>query len=82
MADEHDRPTNGHAEERLRRRLRFIAGIVILALVALLVIVDSFGRLLVDRDFHVSELIVGSLIGALLGVLGIEGLSRLPGGKG
>lgn len=38
---------------------------------------DTLGRLLIDPNFHVSEILFGSLIGAWLGLLGIEGLSRL-----
>ena len=80
MADE--RRDDGRADEsRLRRRLRFVSGIVILGLVVLLVVVDTFGRLLVDRDFRVSDLFLGTLTGALLLLLGIEGITRLPGGR-
>lgn len=67
------------AEERLLRRLRLIAGGVILTMIVLLVVVDTLGRLLVDPGFHASELFLGTLIGALLLLLGIEGVSRLPG---
>lgn len=67
------------AEERLLRRLRLIAGGVILIMIALLVMVDTLGRLFVDPNFHASELILGTLIGALLLLLGIEGVSRIPG---
>lgn len=69
------------AEERLLRRLRFIAGVVILVMIVLLVVVDTFGRLFISPDFHASELFLGTLIGALLLLLGIEGLNRLPGAK-
>lgn len=68
-------------EARLRRRLRFISGIVILSLLSLLVIVDTFGRLLVRSDFRVSDLFLGTLSGVLLLLLGIEGFTRLPGGR-
>ena len=67
------------AEERLLRRLRLIAGGVILTMIALLVMVDTLGRLFIDPNFHASELILGTLIGALLLLLGIEGVSRIPG---
>lgn len=67
------------AEERLLRRLRLIAGGVILTMIVLIVVVDTLGRLLVDPSFHASELFLGTLIGALLLLLGIEGVSRLPG---
>lgn len=48
-------------------------------MIVLLVVVDTLGRLLVDPGFHASELFLGTLIGALLLLLGIEGVSRLPG---
>jgi len=67
------------AEEKLLRRLRLIAGGVILTMIVLIVVVDTLGRLLVDPAFHASELFLGTLIGALLLLLGIEGVSRLPG---
>lgn len=66
----------------MRRRLRFVGGIVTLGLVTLLVLVDSLGRLLVRPDFHVSELIFGTLSGTFVAILGLEGITRLPGGKG
>lgn len=66
-------------EERLLRRLRVISGAVILVMIGLLVVVDTLGRLLINPDFHASELFLGTLIGALLLLLGIEGVSRLPG---
>lgn len=69
------------AEERLLRRLRLIAGYVIVAMIVLLVTVDTLGRLLIDRDFHSSELFLGTLIGALLLLAGIETVNRLPGGR-
>lgn len=68
-------------EDRLLRRLRVIAGIVILVMIVLLVTADTLGRLLVSPDFHASELILGTLIGALLLLLGIEAVNRLPGSR-
>lgn len=69
-------------EERLLRRLRLIAISIILLMVVLIVVVDTLGRLFIDRDFHASELFLGTLIGALLLLLGVEGASRLlPGAK-
>lgn len=68
------------AEERLLRRLRLISGFVILAMIVLLATADTFGRLLISPDFHASELILGTLVGALLLLLGIETVNRLPGG--
>jgi hypothetical protein len=66
-------------EERLLRRLRFVSGFVILAMIVLLIVVDTLGRLFVDPNFHIDELALGTLIGALLLLLGIEGINRLPG---
>jgi ABC-type Fe3+-siderophore transport system permease subunit len=54
---------------------------VILLMIVLLVTADTLGRLLVSPDFHASELILGTLIGALLLLLGIETVNRLPGVK-
>lgn len=52
-----------------------------LGLVVLLVVVDSLGRLFIRPDFHVSELFLGTLVGAVLVLAGIEGITRLPGGR-
>lgn len=67
-------------EERLLRRLRLIAGAVIIVMIILLVSADTLGRLFIDPNFHSSELILGTLVGALMLVLGIEAVNRLPGG--
>lgn len=80
--DEGRRSGASDAEDRLLQRLRFIAGAVILACIVFLVVIDPIGRLFVSPDFHVSELILGTLVGALLVVLGIEGVTRLPFGGG
>jgi hypothetical protein len=82
MAGSNRRPgsTGPTTEERLLRQLRIISGAVMLALLVLLVVADTLGRLLVDSNFHASELLVGSLLGALMLVLGIEVVNRLPGG--
>lgn len=69
-------------EERLRGRLRRLAIVVVLALLVLLVVVDLFGRLLVRHDFHVSEVFLATITGALLVLLGVEGVARLPFGGG
>jgi len=69
-------------EEKLLRRLRLIAGIVVLAMIVLQVLVDNLGKLLIDPNFHASELILGTLVGTLIILLGIETVSRFPGGKG
>ncbi len=74
-----ERPAGGGSEEgRDRSRLRLVAGAVILGCIVFLVVVDALGRLFVDRDFHVGDIFIGSLLGALLLVIGVEGASRLP----
>ena len=72
-----DRPRRS-SEDKLLGRLRFIAGAVILLMIVLLVVVDTLGRLIIDPNFHASELFLGTLVGALMLVLGIEVVSRLP----
>lgn len=64
-------------DDRQIRRLRVIGGVVTLALMTLLVVVDTFGRLYVDRDFRVSDTIFFILSGVFLTLLGIEGAARL-----
>lgn len=66
------------AEDRLLKRLRLASGVVVLLMIVLLVVSDVFGRLFVDPGFHVNEIIVGTMVGALLALLGIETLLRLP----
>lgn len=68
-------PGSDQVEElRLRGRLRTIAGFAILALIVVLALADTFGR---PAGLHVSEVIFGSLLGALLLILGVEGAARL-----
>lgn len=66
-------------EEKLLGRLRLIAAGVILAMVVLIVTVDLFGRLFINPEYHSSELFLGTMIGALLLLLGIEGVSSRLG---
>jgi Mn2+/Fe2+ NRAMP family transporter len=66
------------SEDKLLGRLRLIAGAVILLMIVLLVTVDTLGRLFIDPSFRASELFLGTLVGALMLVLGIEVVSRLP----
>lgn len=79
-----ERPDGGGSDEgRLRARLRVVAGGVILACILFLVVVDALGRLLVRPDFHVGDIFLGSLLGALLLLIGVEGAARFPfGGNG
>jgi hypothetical protein len=78
-SDERESRHRDPVEERLLRRLRVISGAVILVMIGLLVLADTLGRLLINPDFHASELFLGTLIGALLLLLGVEGINRLPG---
>lgn len=81
MADER-RDVGGSDESRLRARLRLVAGGVILACIVFLVVVDTIGRLVVRPDFHVGDIFLGSLLGALLLLIGVEGAARFPFGGG
>lgn len=64
-----------------QRNLRLVAGIVLLLLIVFVVLVDLLGRLFIDASFRVSDLMLGTLIGALLLVAGIDISKRWPGGK-
>lgn len=55
---------------------RLVAIAVDTFLILFTTVADTLGRLYVDPNFRVSEILFGSLIGAWLGLLGIEGLSR------
>lgn len=59
------------------KRLRAVAVIVSIFMLAGLVVADTLGRLLIDPTFHVSEIIFASLSGTLILLLGIEGVVRL-----
>lgn len=63
-------------ETGLRRRLRVISGCTFLGLLVLLVLADTFGQ---SSGLHASEFIFGSLLGALLLVIGVEGGLRWLG---
>lgn len=76
-----DTPRHDPAEEKLLRRLRLIAIGVILTMIVLLVTVDTLGRLFVDPQFHASELFLGTLVGAMIPLLGVIGVTSLPGKK-
>ena len=77
--DGNDQPSRNTdpTEDRLLQRLRRITVGVMVLMVVLLVVSDTFGRL-VDPAFHASELYFGTLVGAILVLLGVEGISRLP----
>lgn len=67
----------GTSEDKLRTRFRVASFVVILALLILTVTADTLGRLLVDSEFHSSEAIVLSLVGAILGYATIETVALL-----
>jgi hypothetical protein len=71
-ADAHSDPL----EERLRGRLRLVAGLTFLGLIVVLALADTFGR---GADLHVSEFVFGSLVGAFLLVAGVEAGARFFG---
>ena len=58
-------------EQRLTNRLRYIAVGVMQVLVVLLVIASIAG-------LHASELMFGTLISAILLLLGVAGINKLP----
>lgn len=76
-----DRRT-GDDEKRVLHRLRVVSGSVILGLIVLLVLADTLGRLFIRPDFRVGEVFLGTLIGALMLLVGIDVATRIPGGKG
>lgn len=69
-------PPRDPAEAKLLGRLRVISIAVILALIFLLVVADTLGRLLISPDFHVGDVIFATLMGALVTLLGIETIAR------
>lgn len=71
MADER------RGEDQLRHRLRLIAGVTFVGLIVLMVAADTVGRLIFNPDFHVSEIFLGTLVGAVLLLAGVEGASFL-----
>lgn len=69
------------AEERLLFRLRIAAGVVVLMMLVLIVVSDVLGRF-VSSDYRGGgELFFGTLVGALMLLIGLEGAVRLPGGR-
>lgn len=65
-------------EKRLRRNLRYIGGVVFLVLISILALADTFGR---SANIHANEFIVGSLVGAFLLIVAVEGAALLSGRK-
>jgi hypothetical protein len=54
---------------------------VFIALSVAIVLIDTLGRLFKDPSFHIDTIVFGMVFGTLLALLGIEGFSRLLGGK-
>ena len=69
-------PKRDDVEERLLRRLQIAAGAVFLGLIFLMVVADNAGRLFIDPNFHVSEVLFGTSVGALLALVGVTALKR------
>lgn len=73
-----ERPPDPATVDSLTKRLRIVVAVVFSSLIVLLVVFDNVGRLLIDPSFRTSDFIFGTLIGALLLLLGVETLVRLP----
>lgn len=82
MSDEHFRD-GSHKPARRRTRAeqdllalwRWIAIGTCTALIVFTVVVDNLGRLFLQPDFHVSEILFGALLSSWLILLGFEGRS-------
>jgi len=68
--------SNGNGEKQ--KQLRLVSAIALLLLIVIIVLVDLFGRLLIDSQFRVSDLMLGTLLGALLLLVGIDVSKRWP----
>lgn len=69
--------SNGHKdpiEEKLVRRFRLVAVSILLAMVVVYVFAQIF-----ITNFHASEVIFGTMISAILLLLGVSGLNWLTG---
>lgn len=66
------------AEETLLRRMRVLTLGVFLGCIVLTVVVDNVGRLLVDHDFHASEIFMLTLVGGVGSLVATELLARVP----
>ena len=78
MADEKDKSAGTPEDLKSLRRLSIY---VFLVLSVVLVLTDTLGRLFIDKQFHIDSVVLGFCIGALLALLGLEGLNRAMGGK-
>jgi len=70
VADDRDQ-----LENAVLRRLRLWAGIVVIGLVAFVVIADTVGQF-ANATFRVNDIFLPTLIGALLALIGIAGLTK------
>jgi hypothetical protein len=70
---------SGDDEDDLRilRIWRPVAIATATALIAITVLTDSFGRLLIDPTFHISEVVFGTLVAAWTGLLSVESIALL-----
>jgi len=64
-------------EEDELQELRFLAIRVFIGLSALIVVADLVGRLFRDSTFHADPTMTGLVFGALLALLGLEGIQRV-----
>ena len=74
MSDDHDHRRLNRDETRLLFHLRVVSGFVVLGCLILLVISSILSERL---QLHVSELLFGSLVGALLALVGLS-VPNLP----
>lgn len=81
VAGGNEEPHKDRTEERLQRRFRLVAVGVLLAMLVLEVVVDLFGRLLINPEFRISEVLFGTMLSAILLLLGVAGLERITGRK-
>lgn len=64
-------------EQRYLRLWRLIAIAVDVSLIVFTVVSDTLGRLLINADFHVSEVLFATLVTSSLVLLGFEGFDLL-----
>ncbi|MEA2678045.1 MAG: hypothetical protein QOJ81_2186 [Chloroflexota bacterium] len=72
-------PKSGPSEAELLSRFRLVCIAAILAAVVIYVLAGIFELPFLRPTFQLDNATLGVLIGALLLLLGIEGLSRIPG---
>jgi uncharacterized membrane protein YeaQ/YmgE (transglycosylase-associated protein family) len=66
------------AEESLLKYLRVAAVLVFLGCILLQVVADTLGRLFIDKNFHASEILFMTSVGAVGALVGTELLARIP----